>query len=80
MRSGLHGVPQVPLRLQRQPDLRVPACQRFEQERGVGADGPAALDDTLRPTIDALFRTRARGGHGPLSGLKAFDLHSVSQR
>ena len=47
--SGLHGVPQVPLRLQRQPDLRVPACQRLEQERGVGADGPAALDDGVEP-------------------------------
>ena len=31
--SGFHGAPQVPLRLQREPDLRVPACQRFEQER-----------------------------------------------
>ena len=39
--SGLHGVPQVPLCLQRQPDLRIPACQRLEQERGVGADRAA---------------------------------------
>ena len=42
-------MPEVPLCLERQPDLSIPARERFEQERGVGADAPAALDDGVEP-------------------------------
>ena len=39
----------IPLRLERQPDLRVPARESLEQERGVGAHSATALDNRIEP-------------------------------
>ena len=47
--SGLDRMPQVPLRLERQPDLRIPSRQRLEQERRVRTDAATALDDGIEP-------------------------------
>jgi len=60
--SRAQRVPQVPLRLQRQPDLRVPASQRFKEERGVGAE-PS-------PSFDNCVQTLERNIHPP----RRFDL------
>ena len=38
-------MPEIPLRLERQPDLGIPARQRLEQECRVGADATTGLDD-----------------------------------
>ena len=42
-------MPEIPLRLERQPDLRIPTRQRLEQECRVGADTATALDDGVEP-------------------------------
>ena len=42
-------MPQVPLRLERQPDLRISSRQRLEQERRVRTDAATALDDGIEP-------------------------------
>ena len=38
-------MPEIPLRLERRPDLGIPARQRLEEECRVGADATTGLDD-----------------------------------
>jgi hypothetical protein len=47
--SPPRGVPQVPLRLKREPDLGIPACQRLEKKRCVRTHGATSLDDRIQP-------------------------------
>jgi hypothetical protein len=62
-------VPKVPLRLQAEPDLRVPTRQGVEQERGIGTHSSAAPDDG----VEALERNVHPGGRLNLRHAKWFE-------
>lgn len=47
MSTYLQGMPEVPLRMERQPDLGVPTRQGFEQQRRVGTDATAPPHDDV---------------------------------
>ena len=56
-------MPEIPLRLERQPDLGIPARQRLEQECRVGADATTGLDDgveSLERNVHAPGRVNLR--------------------
>jgi hypothetical protein len=54
-------MPEVPLGLQRQPDLGVPACQGFKQKRGICTHGPAPFDDGIE-ALEGDFHSSRRLG------------------
>ena len=76
--SGSHRMPEIPLRLERQPDLGIPARQRLEQECRVGADATTGLDDgveSLERNVHApgRFSLRDRAVQGTPSGASLQD-------
>ncbi len=58
MPACLQSMPEVSLRLERQPDLGVPMRQRFEQQRRIRADAATPLDDRVEPLERNVHPTR----------------------
>jgi hypothetical protein len=75
--ARLRGVPQVPLHLQSQPDLRVPSRQFLKEQSCFRTDGTAAIDNGVEaPAREDTVAFRKTGVskkfRGPLSVRNSF--------